>query len=114
MAVRTFQEQGIQVVAMAGNLDAVTAPELESVLDECIQSGTTALVLDLSETDYVSSAGLRVILKAAKDLYGKGSFALSGPQEAVQEVLEMTGFDEIIPIHQDVDGALQAVSSAAK
>ncbi|BDV01945.1 anti-sigma factor antagonist [Thermodesulfomicrobium sp. WS] len=106
MQVHVSQQNGVFIIALLGRLDAMTASDCEKALDEVLGGGVTLLLLDLEAVEYVSSAGLRVILKAAKALYDTGRLALARPQEGVREVLEMTGFGEIMPIHDSVEEAL--------
>ena len=80
-----------------GRLDTATAPELEATVDGCVAS-ITELVLDCSALEYVSSAGLRVILKAQKLMNAKGSMKLTNVNEAVMEVFDITGFADILTI----------------
>ncbi len=81
--------------ALTGRLDTVTAPELEKAMAELLPQ-TDSLVLDLGSLEYISSAGLRVILKAYKALAAKGGLKLTGVQEAVREVFDITGFSDFL------------------
>ena len=85
------------VVALAGRLDTVTAPALEKTVS-CDIEGTQNLVLDFKKLEYISSAGLRVLLGAQKKMQKIGSMKLTGVCEDVMEVLEMTGFADILTI----------------
>ena len=80
-----------------GRLDTTTAPELENAIDGCV-AGIQELVLDCSALDYVSSAGLRVILKAQKLMNAQGSMKLTGVNETIMEVFDITGFADILTI----------------
>ena len=82
-------------LALTGRLDTVTAPELEKTVTELLPR-TDSLVLDLGSLEYISSAGLRVILKAYKALAAKGGLKLTGVQEAVREVFDITGFSDFL------------------
>ena len=82
---------------IAGRLDTVTAPELEKAV-EAVDSEITHLTLDMREVTYVSSAGLRVLLSAQKKMSKVGSMKLTGVCETVMDVLEMTGFADILEI----------------
>ena len=84
-------------LALTGRLDTVTAPELEKTVTELLPR-TDSLVLDLGSLEYISSAGLRVILKAYKALAAKGGLKLTGVQEAVREVFDITGFSDFLDI----------------
>ena len=80
-----------------GRLDTTTAPELESTIDGCVD-GIKELVLDCSELEYVSSAGLRVILKAQKLMNAQGAMKLTNVNETIMEVFDITGFADILTI----------------
>lgn len=80
-----------------GRLDTTTAPELEATVDGCI-AGLKDLVMDCSELEYVSSAGLRVILKAQKLMNAQGTMKVIHVNETIMEVFEITGFADILNI----------------
>ena len=80
-----------------GRLDTSTAPELEATIDGCA-AGIKELVLDCSELEYVSSAGLRVILKAQKLMNAQGAMKVTHVNEAIMEVFDITGFADILNI----------------
>ena len=84
-------------VALEGRLDTMTAPELESELNSSLGSAES-LVLDFSKLDYISSAGLRVLLSAHKAMSSKGGMKVTNVNEIVQEVFEVTGFADILTI----------------
>ena len=85
------------VVAVTGRLDTITAPALDKTIQEDIDD-TCALVLDLDGLDYISSAGLRVLLTAQKKMQKAGSMKVVHVCEEVMEVLEMTGFADVLVI----------------
>jgi len=87
-------------IALSRRLDTMTAPELEKTLTQQL-SGVTALVFDLKELEYTSSAGLRVFLKAQKMMNQQGSMKLIHTAQPVMEVFEMTGFSDIMTIEGD-------------
>ena len=80
-----------------GRLDTTTAPELEADLKKSID-GVTSLVFDMKDLEYVSSAGLRVLLAAQKVMNRQGSMVLRNVKSEVLEVLEVTGFTDILTI----------------
>ena len=84
-------------IALEGRLDTTTAPELEQALKQDLE-GATALTLDFSKLDYISSAGLRVLLSAHKALARKGGMKVTHVNEIVNEVFEVTGFSDILTI----------------
>ncbi len=96
MEITEAQEAGRAVAVLDGRLDTATAPMTEAKLTEMLKQG--GVIADLSAVRYVSSAGLRVLLKAAKlAKEGKVPFAVVGLQAPVREVFEISGFDKIIP-----------------
>ena len=80
-----------------GRLDTTTAPELEAAIDGCA-ADIKELVLDCSALEYVSSAGLRVILKAQKLMNAQGGMKLTHVNETIMEVFDITGFADILTI----------------
>ena len=85
------------VLEVSGRLDTTTAPALDKTIQEEV-SEQTALVLDLKELAYISSAGLRVLLSAQKRMRKHGSMKLRNVREEIMEVFEMTGFADILEI----------------
>ncbi len=84
-------------LALSGRLDTTTAPDFEKTLTEVLPE-TTDLVFDLEKLEYISSAGLRVILKAQKTMSAKGSLKLLHVPESIMEVFEITGFTDFLTI----------------
>lgn len=84
-------------VALEGRLDTVSSPELEECLREDLP-GMTLLVLDFEKLDYISSAGLRVLLQAHKRMNGQGRMMLRNVGESILEIFEVTGFTDILTI----------------
>lgn len=80
-----------------GRLDTTTAPQLETELKASVE-GVTALVLDLAELAYISSAGLRVVLMAQKIMNKQGTMVVRNVDPNVLEVFEVTGFSDILTI----------------
>lgn len=100
--------RGVTVVAPVGRLDAVAAPKLESVLLPPLESGRIAL-LDLSKLRYVSSAGIGVIIQAAKaHRLGGGRFVLCAPSPSVASLLTLSGLDGQIEVHPSREAAIDA------
>jgi anti-sigma B factor antagonist len=96
------QKEGDQLtINLVGRLDTNTAPELEKELETLIDDSVKTAILDLKELDYVSSAGLRVILGLQKQMSGKsGSLTVRGANESIIEVFEMTGFLDILNVEK--------------
>ena len=84
-------------VAPEGRLDTANAPEFEKQVGELL-ADVSDLVLDMTKIEYVSSAGLRVILKIQKVMFNQGKMTLIGVNESVMEVFEITGFSNILKI----------------
>ncbi len=84
-------------VALEGRLDTTTAPELEQSLQESI-SDVSELVMDFEKLEYISSAGLRVLLSAQKIMNRQGSMKVVHVNETIMEILEVTGFVDILTI----------------
>ena len=84
-------------IALEGRLDTMTAPELEAELNADL-GNAESLTLDFSKLDYISSAGLRVLMSAHKAMSAKGGMKVTNVNEIVQEVFEVTGFADILTI----------------
>ena len=84
-------------IALEGRLDTMTAPELEAELKQSLD-GADSLTLDFTKLDYISSAGLRVLLSAHKTMSAKGGMKVTNVNEIVNEVFEVTGFADILVI----------------
>lgn len=84
-------------IALEGRLDTMTAPELENELHTSLENADS-LVLDFAKLNYISSAGLRVLLSAHKIMSGKGGMKVTHVNEIVNEVFEVTGFSDILDI----------------
>ncbi len=85
------------VIALTGRLDTTTAPDLEKEANASL-SGITNLTIDFSKLDYISSAGLRVLLAMQKTMNKQGKMNVKNANENVREVFEITGFSDILTI----------------
>lgn len=85
------------IIEVSGRLDTVTAPELEKTIEEDIE-GTKNLVLDIKGLEYISSAGLRVLLAAQKKISKTGLMKVINACDEVMEIFDVTGFTEILTI----------------
>ena len=111
MEIHTQQTDGILVVALEGELDAYWAEEAERDLWAYLEQGHYRLVLDLDGLTYLSSAGLRVLLRLHQRITSLGGeLILAAPQPFVQEVLATSGFDRTFPVFRAVDQALAAAA----
>ena len=97
MKITKKQDGSALVIALEGRLDTTTAPELEAELKTCLD-GITDLTLDLTNLDYISSAGLRVLLSAHKTMMKQGQMKVINASEIVKEVFDVTGFADILTI----------------
>ena len=97
MTINKILDQTKLTIALEGRLDTMTAPSLEACLNESL-TGITELVLDFKDLEYISSAGLRVLLSAQKRMNLQGTMKVTGVNETVQEVFEVTGFSDILTI----------------
>lgn len=107
MNVTTRTVQDITIVALAGNLDSNTSPQAQAAIDAILAAGGKKLVIDFTTLDYISSAGLRVLLGAAKRLQGSGgALRLFGLNDTVREVFEISGFSKILAVKANEGEAL--------
>lgn len=97
MVVTQKREEERLVLTLEGRLDTTTAPQLEEVLKSSL-GGVTHLTLDLAKLVYVSSAGLRVILGAQKQMSKLDGMVVKNVNETVMDVFEVTGFKEILTL----------------
>lgn len=97
MTIEKTQNGTELTVAVVGRLDTTTAPELEKEMRASLD-GVTALTFDLSRMEYISSAGLRVLLAAQKIMMKQGTMVCKNVNETVMEVFEVTGFSDILTI----------------
>ena len=84
-------------LALSGRLDTITAPQLEAELKKNLD-GITSLLFDFSELEYLSSAGLRVLLAAQKVMNKQGSMVIKNVNDTIMEIFEVTGFADILTI----------------
>lgn len=111
MEINEKHENGVSIFQLNGRLDSNTSPAFEKQLFDAISNGSRNIVIGFRDLDYISSAGLRVILKAAKVLgREQGRIMLCDMQDYVKEVFEIAGFDSILPIVPTMADALKAMS----
>jgi len=97
MEIKISKKDGCITVIPVGNVDYITAPELDAKVME-LATEAEQMVIDLSETNYISSAGLRILLNADEAMTGKGGLKITNVSPSVMEVLVMTGFSEALNI----------------
>ena len=110
MAISTERDGGTLIAKTEGRVDGSNAREFQDALEEAIEPTDTAVVLDLENLSYISSAGLRVILLTAKTLRKQDAkLAVCSLSDSIKQVFEISGFDKIIPIHASQAEAVPAV-----
>lgn len=97
MTITKTQNGTALTVKVDGRLDTMTAPQLESVVSSEL-GGIEKLVFDFADLEYISSAGLRVLLSAQKTMNSQGTMTVKNVNELVSEVFEVTGFTDILTI----------------
>ncbi len=109
MDIKIEKDGAINIISVSDRLDSNTAGDLEKKFIPKIDAGETQFILDFAELDYISSAGLRVLLHAAKKLnQTDGQVVLCCVKDEVKEVFEIAGLAPIFPIYADRDGAISA------
>ena len=96
MKITITQKEDVEQVALEGRLDTLTAPDLEKELGTL--EGVKELYIDCRDLDYISSAGLRILLSMQKTMNRQGSMKLCHVGETIMEILEVTGFVDILTI----------------
>jgi anti-anti-sigma factor len=109
LSISQSESNGVLHIRLSGRLDSLSAPELEERLRDAAVGHVRRFLLDLSDLDYVSSAGLRVFLAFAKLVRrAGGQLAFCGLKDEVRQVFELTGFTDILSISSTADEALRA------
>ena len=108
MNIAISDAEGVTVVRFEGNLDTNTAPEAQERLDALLDQGSNMVLIDFEALDYISSAGLRVLLATAKKLRGSsGKLHMCSLNEMVTEVFEISGFSTIFSVFPTESEALE-------
>ena len=97
MEINKDIQEKVMKLKLSGRLDTTTSPQLEQELNASLD-GIEDLQLDFSELDYISSAGLRVLLSAQKKMNKQGAMSISGVNDTIAEIFEVTGFSDILTI----------------
>ena len=106
ISVKTTNE--VKVLAFEGRLDTGTSPDAQQQLTRLIEEGETKILVNLEKVDYISSAGLRVLLVVAKQLKTTdGELRICSLNKVVKEVFDISGFDMILPISASESEALE-------
>ncbi len=97
MTISKETKDSTLIVKVEGRIDTNTSPDLEMELKSSLD-GVTELIFDFTDVDYISSAGLRVLLSAQKTMNKQGSMKLTGVRSEIMEIFEVTGFTDILTI----------------
>lgn len=97
MTIEKTLNEKVLTVKVSGRLDTTTAPDLEAELKSSLD-GIEELVLDFSDLEYISSAGLRVLLSSQKTMNSQGTMKVTGVNDVISEIFEVTGFCDILTI----------------
>jgi anti-anti-sigma factor len=110
MEIKTEKQGDITVLSLIGRLDSPAAPESQEKMMPVLNQGSR-FVIDACKLEYVSSAGLRVLLLAAKKVAAKdGKAVMAGLSEEIKDIMKMTGFDHMFEYHPDVASASKALA----
>jgi len=107
-------EHGVRTISVRGELDLSTAPDLESPLEQALESGDGSVLIDLTECEFIDSTGIALIVRAWQRLDGgedARTLVLCSQNEQVRRVLEITGLELSIPVHLTRDEALAALTA---
>lgn len=108
MEINKGKRNGITCLRIEGNLDASNSSIAEKTIRDAIAEGDANLIINLSELQYISSAGLRVILVVAKDIKVKnGKIVICSMTESVRKVFDISGFTSIFDIQDNIEAALK-------
>lgn len=111
MKIETFEEQGVCCFKVEGRLDAVTADAAEQQILEKVREGQGPFLFDIAGMDYISSAGLRVLLATAKEIKRNGGrFVLCAPNANVLTIFQISGFSAFFPISDTFEEGLKQLS----
>ncbi len=108
MEIKTREVNDVKIADYIGSLDTNTSPESESHFNELIEQGDKKILVNFANLDYISSAGLRVLLATSKKMkINGGDLRICGMNETVSEVFEISGFSTILNVHVNESDALQ-------
>ena len=112
MEIMHRMENEILIITIKGRLDGATSPKADEFIKKKLQGNTNRLLFDFEGLAYLSSAGLRAILSAAKEIKSReGKVLLAGLNQYVYEIFEISGFTSLIPIKETVEEALKDLAS---
>ena len=108
--ITVIKEEVCSIVHVSGKIDAITSGDLEEKLLGIIENGEKQIILDLADTEYISSAGLRVLIVVTKHLYDSGHFCICNASDNVREIIEMAGFNAFMTLYDDLETAKQGIA----
>ncbi len=109
MKITTDDRGEYKIIRVVGKVDAHTSGDFDSWVDQMITPPAMSVILDCSELDYISSAGLRVVLKILKLMKAHGyDFNLCAPQDHVKDVFDISGFATLVPVFNSLEDCLQS------
>lgn len=103
---------GVRIVAVRGELDLSTAPDLEGPLDAAVDGGGSAVLIDLARCEFIDSTGIALIVRGWQKLEADGNggrLAICSPNDQVRRVLDVSGLDQSIPVHASRDEGVAAL-----
>ena len=110
LEVNANEVNDVVIVKLLGNLDTNTAPDAEAEINKWLENGALKMIINLEQTNYVSSAGLRIFLATAKKITASGGVVkLCGANDVVQEILDISGFSTILDVRKTEEEALAAL-----
>jgi anti-sigma B factor antagonist len=114
MILNTQENQGVDIVSIEGSIDALTAGEVQQYFNDLIGKGVNRVIINLDQVDFMSSAGLRVIMAASKGVRQQGGdLRLAAAQPGVEKMLKISGFTSILKSFYSVDEALSSFVNGA-
>ena len=110
LEIKVTNENDVVIIGLVGSLDTNTAPEAETVFNHWLAEDTKKMVVNLEETKYVSSAGLRVFLATTKKITAAGgAVKFCSPNEVVKEILDISGFTSILDVKASFEEAISSL-----
>lgn len=106
MEITTTDHKRVTVVEVSGRIDSGTASEFDQAITDLIEAGKKNIVLDLSEVEFLSSAGLRTLVSARKAVQGSGEISLANPSQRVVDTLDIAGLDVLFETYPDRESAV--------
>ncbi len=110
MEIRKSIQNNVETLSIKGKIDALNSQQFENSVFASISSGTSKLIIDLKELEYISSSGLRVFLMVAKKLKTSGKVCLCELQPQVLQIFRISGFDSIFTICNTMEEALKYIA----